>query len=101
MSNSAIQMYALGLDQIATAIRFGGNERTILVQGHMGTGKSSLLNTLSRDLPDHTPCYFDCTTKDLGDITIPKMSEVDGADYVKYRDQRGTGRTQQEAQSFS
>jgi len=84
MSNSAIQMYALGLDQIATAIRFGGNERTILVQGHMGTGKSSLLNTLSRDMPDHTPCYFDCTTKDLGDITIPKMSEVDGADYVKY-----------------
>jgi len=84
MSNSAIQMYALGLDQIATAIRFGGNERTILVQGHMGTGKSSLLNTLSRDLSDHTPCYFDCTTKDLGDITIPKMANIDDADYVKY-----------------
>lgn len=82
--NSAIQMYSLGLDQIATAIRHGGHHRTILVQGHMGTGKSSLLNTLSRDLPKHTPCYFDCTTKDLGDITIPKMSELDGADYVKY-----------------
>ena len=82
--NSAIQMYSLGLDQIATAIRHGGHHRTILVQGHMGTGKSSLLSTLSRDMPKHTPCYFDCTTKDLGDITIPKMSELDGADYVKY-----------------
>ena len=38
MSN-AETMYALGLDQIATAIRTGGNRRTILVQGHMGTGK--------------------------------------------------------------
>lgn len=82
--NSAIQMYALGLDQIANAIRVGGHQRTMLVQGHMGTGKSSLLNTLARELPSHTPCYFDCTTKDLGDITIPKMSELDGADYVAY-----------------
>jgi len=82
--NSAIQMYALGLDQIATAILNGGDKRTILVQGHMGTGKSSLLTTLSRDLPKHTPCYFDCTTKDLGDITIPKMNQLDNADYVSY-----------------
>jgi len=82
--NSAIQMYALGLDQIATSILKGGDKRTVLVQGHMGTGKSSLLTTLSRDLPKHTPCYFDCTTKDLGDITIPKMSELNGADYVSY-----------------
>ncbi len=82
--NSAIQMYALGLDQIATSILNGGDKRTILVQGHMGTGKSSLLTTLSRDLPKHTPCYFDCTTKDLGDITIPKMNQLDDADYVSY-----------------
>jgi len=82
--NSAIQMYALGLDQIATSILNGGDKRTILVQGHMGTGKSSLLTTLSRDLPKHTPCYFDCTTKDLGDITIPKMNQLDNAEYVSY-----------------
>ena len=82
--NSAIQMYALGLDQIATSILKGGDKRTVLVQGHMGTGKSSLLTTLSRDLPKHTPCYFDCTTKDLGDITIPKMNQLDNADYVSY-----------------
>ena len=82
--NSAIQMYALGLDQIATSILNGGDKRTVLVQGHMGTGKSSLLTTLSRDLPKHTPCYFDCTTKDLGDITIPKMNQLDDADYVSY-----------------
>ena len=84
MSNSAVQMYALGLDQIATAIKAVGNKRTVLVQGHMGTGKSTLLTMLSKELVSHTPCYFDCTTKDLGDITIPKMADLDGADYVKY-----------------
>lgn len=78
-------MYALGLDQVATAILNTGNKRTILVQGDMGTGKSSLLATLAKALPDHTPCYFDCTTKDLGDITIPNIAKLDdGTGYVTY-----------------
>jgi len=83
---NAQQMYALNLDQIATAIRHGGNKRTVLIQGHMGTGKSSLLKTLAKELPAHTPCYFDCTTKDLGDISIPKLATLDseGSDYVTY-----------------
>ena len=84
MSN-AETMYALGLDQIATAIRVGGNKRTILVQGHMGTGKSSLLNMLSDELSTHTPYYCDCTTKDLGDITVPNISKLDnGTGFVSY-----------------
>lgn len=78
-------MYALGLDQVANAILNTGNKRTILVQGDMGTGKSSLLATLAKALPDHTPCYFDCTTKDLGDITIPNIAKLDdGTGYVTY-----------------
>ena len=82
---NAETMYALNLDQIATAVRTGGNKRTILVQGHMGTGKSSLLNMLSDELPNHTACYFDCTTKDLGDITIPNLAKMeDGTGYVSY-----------------
>lgn len=84
MSNSAISMYALGLDQIATAIKLGGNKRTILVQGHMGTGKSSLLKALKAEKPGHTACYFDCTTKDLGDITIPQLQTIDDEGFVRY-----------------
>jgi hypothetical protein len=84
MSNQAIAMYALGLDQIENAIRKGGNKRTILVQGHMGTGKSSLLKALKATMPNHTACYFDCTTKDLGDITIPQLSTMDDQGFVRY-----------------
>jgi hypothetical protein len=83
--NIATAMYALGLDQIASAIKSGGSKRTVLVQGHMGTGKSSLLKMLSADLPTHTACYFDCTTKDLGDISIPNLAKLDdGTGYVTY-----------------
>jgi energy-coupling factor transporter ATP-binding protein EcfA2 len=84
--STAQQMYQLNLDQTATFIKAVGHKRTVLVQGHMGTGKSSLLRTLSAALPTHTPCYFDCTTKDLGDITLPniKTNQDDEQDYVTY-----------------
>jgi energy-coupling factor transporter ATP-binding protein EcfA2 len=82
--NTATAMYALSLDQIEKAILAGGAKRTILVQGHMGTGKSSLLRTLAQALPNHAACYFDCTTKDLGDITIPQLQTIDDEGYVRY-----------------
>lgn len=84
MSN-AQQMYALDLDQIGRLIKSVGHKRTVLVQGHMGTGKSSLLKNLARELPNHIPCYFDCTTKDLGDLMLPRIADVDGnSHYVSY-----------------
>lgn len=73
---TAQHMYALNLDQITALIRATGHQRTVLVQGHMGTGKSSLLKALAAMLPTHTPCYFDCTTKDLGDLTLPNIKGV-------------------------
>jgi hypothetical protein len=83
MSN-AQQMYQLNLDQITALIKATGHKRTTLVQGHMGTGKSSLLGALGKELPAHTMCYFDCTTKDLGDITLPNIQSADGQGYVTY-----------------
>lgn len=78
-------MYHLGLDQITNLIATVGSKRTVLVQGHMGTGKSSLLKMLADQLPTHRPVYFDCTTKDLGDLMLPRIADVDaGTPYVSY-----------------
>ena len=83
--NTATQLYALSFDQIEKALIAGGHKRTMLVQGHMGIGKSSLLRSLGTALPGHTMCYFDCTTKDLGDITIPQLATLDaGSEFVRY-----------------
>lgn len=85
MSN-ATDLYALNLSEAQTLIRYSG-DTTVLMQGHMGTGKSSMLKTLSADMPNHTACYFDCTTKDLGDITIPNVVNLTDAltdSFVRY-----------------
>lgn len=78
-------MYNVDLDQATNMIAVMGNKRTILVQGEMGQGKSSILKTLAAMFPDHLPHYFDCTTKDLGDLMLPNI-RTDGVeqDYVTY-----------------
>lgn len=84
MTNNAVNLYTLNLDQIVEAIKACGHIRTVLVQGNIGTGKSSLLNMLSEQLPDHVPCYFDANTKDVGDMMIPKMASIGGEDFVSF-----------------
>ena len=76
------KMYALSLDQITNAIATVGHKQTILVQGHMGNGKTSILKMLSKKFPNHICCYFNCVTKDLGDLSIPSLNTEDG--FVTY-----------------
>ena len=77
--------YALGFRQITDAVEHIGPSRTILLEGHLGIGKSSMLLSLSKRLPNHIPCYFDCTTKDLGDIMIPNVKMIDGeGEFIRY-----------------
>ena len=84
MTNQAHSMYSVNIDQATQLIKVNGHQRTVLVEGPMGSGKSSILKALAKDLPNHAPCYFDCTTKDLGDIFIPKMGQLESADFVTF-----------------
>ena len=84
MANSATSMYAMGVDEVVNAIIENGHEQTVIVEGDIGSGKSSILKMLAKELPTHTPCYFDCTTKDLGDIQLPKFKEAEKQDYVRF-----------------
>jgi hypothetical protein len=82
-------MYSLSHDDAVNALIAGGNKRTIIFEGDTGVGKSALLSQLAKQLPGHVPCYFDCTTKDLGDITIPRLidgtpEDTEERGYVKY-----------------
>lgn len=74
----------LSLSQVINLILVGGHKRTILVEGPMGQGKSSMGAVLLKHLPNHTYCYFDCTTKQAGDVVIPKIKELEGNDYVRF-----------------
>ena len=77
-------LFALTLNECVDAIQATGSKVTTLIQGHMGCGKSSILKMLAKQNPGHIPCYFDCTTKDLGDLMLPKILTDDTAEFVRF-----------------
>ena len=75
-ANTAQAMYALNINQTADLIGTIGRDITVVVQGNMGTGKSSIINILADRFPNHKPVYLDCTTlTDSADMFMVKYSE--------------------------
>jgi len=70
-------LYASSIDEIVDLLMSVGGKRTVVIEGDMGIGKSTLLKILKKKLPDHVACYFDSTTKDLGDLFLPNINGAD------------------------
>lgn len=81
MAINAQQVFTVSLQTAADMIEAGGSQNTVLLQGHMGWGKTSILKILKARLPNHKCFYFDCTTKDLGDLALPAIGESNGVKY--------------------
>ena len=80
-----MKMYStIGMQDVIKLISAVGHKMTVLVQGEMGCGKSAILKELAELHPDHIPCYMDMTTKDLGDLMLPKMKTIDGMDICTF-----------------
>ena len=47
-----------------------GHEVTCIVQGHIGSGKSSLIDALHKRFPNHRKVYMDMTVMHEGDFRI-------------------------------
>lgn len=75
--------YALSHEEIVEAILVNKLDH-IHVEGHMGSSKSAILKTLGKRLPEHVMCYFDCTTKTMGDVSMPQFSKIDDQGYVSF-----------------
>lgn len=71
---SALSLNARPIASCVNLIATTGHQITYLLQGHTGSGKTHSLKTLAKMFPTHQPVYFDCTTKDLGDISVPDLS---------------------------
>jgi hypothetical protein len=65
----------VNLKQAATLIRNVGSSNTLLLRGQPGIGKSSILQTLERELPDYQVCYIDVANLDLGDLGMPVIDK--------------------------
>jgi hypothetical protein len=77
---------SLSLSQTADLIAAVGDLRTVLAQGEMGIGKSSILKSLKHNpkFKDHFFCYVDITTKDVGDFMVPKIKDIDGNEVCRF-----------------
>ena len=72
------------MPEVVDAINRIGSKVTILVSGHTGTGKSSILKELAILNPNHTPCYLDVTVMDTGDFLIPKIRTINGDEVCSF-----------------
>ena len=66
---------SITLKQFADAIVTVGKDVTIIGQGEMGIGKSSVLKEVAKQLPHYNTAYIDCTLLDLGDFALPYTKE--------------------------
>lgn len=62
------------LSQATALTQVCGHTNTFLFRGQPGIGKSSILASLARAMPDYHPCYVDCANLDLGDLGLPLIN---------------------------
>lgn len=74
----------ISLDDCVDLIASVGDKVTVFAEGHIGTGKSSMLKMLGKRFPDHHLCYMDCTTLDVGDLSVPKVKTIDGIEVTAF-----------------
>jgi len=63
----------ISLNQCIALIESVADKATVLVEGHMGSGKSTMLKMLAKKLPSYHTGYFDMTNLDLGDLMLPAV----------------------------
>jgi hypothetical protein len=68
------QFDSISLREAADLIMAVGTDLTVLLRGEMGIGKSSMLETLAEQLPDHVPVYVEAPCWEGGDIQMPNFS---------------------------
>lgn len=75
----------VSLSEFATAIETVGQSVTIIGEGEMGIGKSSVLKTIAARRPDLVPAYIDCTLiADVGDFALPYTVEENGIKVTRF-----------------
>ena len=87
MSNNMNKLHSeISLQEACDLIVSVGDKVTFLMQGHTGNGKSATLPVIGERLgiPPSRQYYFDCTTKQSGDVSVPKFTTLDGRETLSF-----------------
>jgi thymidine kinase len=69
----------LNMNQIAKLVMASGVEKTYIIEGPMGSGKSTMIEAFRKQFGDrYNYAVVDCTQWDVGDVQIPDVDKVQG-----------------------
>ena len=89
---------SVSLQEAVDLIAAIGSSVTVVMQGHIGTGKSSMINPIGDvvGIPPERRFYYDCATKQAGDVSVPELHTVDGRRVVTFvpNEELGFGTTE-------
>ena len=81
--NTAIE--GINLEQAVQAIIAGGSQRTVIIQGDTGSGKTQGTRVmLMNAFPKHKFIQMDCPALEVRDRMIPRFQDREGNDYVQF-----------------
>lgn len=66
----------ISINEAAALVRHVGDKATVMIEGHMGSGKSTIIKMLKAQLPEYQTAYFDMTNLDLGDLMLPAVQHA-------------------------
>lgn len=77
---------SISLQEAVDLISAVGTTTTVVMQGHIGIGKSAMKSVIGDKvgIPPERQFYFDCTTKQAGDVSVPELHSVDGRRVVTF-----------------
>jgi len=77
---------SVSLQEAVDLIAAIGSSVTVVMQGHIGTGKSSMIGVVGEKvgIPTSRQFYYDCATKQAGDVSVPELHTVDGRRVVTF-----------------
>ena len=68
-----------------------GTEVTPIVEGHIGSGKSSLIHAIGKRFPNHRKVYMDMTVMHEGDFRVPAVNHESKTTEFYYNESFGLG----------
>lgn len=76
-------LLTLSMQECVDIIKANGEQHTVLVEGDMGSGKTSIGKAVANDTGFRL-VYFDCASADVGDIHVPDVMNATGNPCVRF-----------------
>lgn len=88
-----MENFVLSINQIASLVMASGADKTYLIEGPIGSGKTSIIDVIKARCADkYNYIVVDCTQWDVGDVQLPNADKAHGVmDFLPNRMLVGTG----------